>query len=59
METRMENMINLTPAQSLLIFALNVWMFVVFPVIVIRKINYLTAIMEAQFMPDDQEEQEA
>jgi hypothetical protein len=55
----MENILNLTPVQSLFIVALNVWMFVIFPVIIIKKINYLTAIIEAQFLPEDQDNQES
>lgn len=53
----MENILNLTPLQSVFILALNVWMFVVFPWMIIKKINYLTAIIEAQFLPEDQDDQ--
>jgi len=51
----MENILNLTPGQSLMILALNAWIFVVFPVLVLKKLNYLTALLESQFVQDDQE----
>lgn len=45
----MENSItvSLTPLQVLLSLAFQIWM-IVFPIILIRKINYLTAIMQDQ-----------
>ena len=54
----MENILNLTPLQSLFVLALNVWIFAIFPMLVIRKLNYLTAMMEAQFTDEEQDEQE-
>jgi len=51
----MENIFHLTPAQSLFVLALNAWMFIIFPVLVIRKINYLTALLESQFEQGEQE----
>lgn len=46
----MENAItvNLTPLQALLSLAFQAWI-VVFPIILIRKINYLTDIIQEQF----------
>jgi len=43
----MENSINLsvTPFQALLALAFQVWM-IVFPIILIRKINYLTDLLQ-------------
>lgn len=43
----MENSINLsvTPLQALLALAFQVWM-IVFPIILIRKINYLTDLLQ-------------
>jgi len=55
----MENMLNLTPTQSILVMALNVWIFVVFPMIVIKKLNYLASMMEAQLLGDEDEEDQA
>ncbi len=40
--------INLTPLQALLSLAFQIWI-VVFPIILIRKINYLTDIIQEQF----------
>lgn len=45
----MENALNISQSQMFLLMVSQIWMFVIFPVIVIRKLNYLTAIMEAQF----------
>ncbi|MBI5415311.1 MAG: hypothetical protein HZA29_00695 [Candidatus Omnitrophica bacterium] len=53
----MENAItvNLTPLQVLLSLAFQVWM-IVFPIILIRKINYLTDIIQEQFYPNNNRE---
>jgi len=51
----MENILNLTPMQSLLMLALNAWILVIFPIIVIKKLNYMTNLMEAQLDQEDQE----
>jgi len=51
----MDNMFSLTPMQSLLVLAFNAWIFVVFPVLVLRKLNYLTTLLEAQFEQNEQE----
>ena len=47
---------NLTPAQAILMLGLQVWIFVIFPVIVIRKLNYLTRLVESQFEEDSNQE---
>ena len=52
----MENIFQLSPVQSFVILALNVWIFIVFPIIVIKKINYLTALLEHQVYGENQEE---
>ena len=46
----MENAIslNLTPFQALLNLAFMTWVFIIFPVIVIRKLNYLTNLIQNQ-----------
>jgi len=53
----MENLLQMTPLQLAVGLAINVWMFVIFPVIIIRKLNYMTQILEAQYYseenPDD------
>ena len=54
----MENVLNLnlSPTQVIVILGLQVWIFIVFPVIVIRKINYLTRLVESQFEQEDSSE---
>ncbi len=49
----MENSItvNLTPLQVLLSLAFQIWI-VVFPIILIRKINYLTDLIQDQLYPN-------
>ena len=48
----MENVItvSLTPLQVILSIAFQIWL-IVFPIILIRKLNYLTALLQEQF-PD-------
>ncbi|MDZ4242316.1 MAG: hypothetical protein U1D99_05775 [Candidatus Omnitrophota bacterium] len=57
----MEQMLGLTPqqymVQSMIATGLMIWMFVIFPVIVIRKLNYLTALLEAQYEDDTEDPQ--
>jgi hypothetical protein len=44
----MENMnINVTPIQLLLTMAFQIWI-VVFPILIIRKLNYLTNLIESK-----------
>jgi len=50
----MENVFNLTPLQSLLVLALNAWILIIFPILVLKKLNYMTGLLEAQF--EQQEE---
>ena len=55
----MENSINISvsPLQALLGLAFQIWI-VVFPIILIRKLNYLTALIASQNGPDEQEDEE-
>ena len=52
----MENILQMTPLQFSIALAINVWMFVIFPVIVIRKLNYMTQILESQYYSDETQE---
>lgn len=46
----MEAMLSgVSPMQLFVMFLIQLWVVVVFPIIVIRKINYLTALVESQF----------
>ena len=46
----MENAItvNITPLQAILNLAFLTWIFIIFPIIIIRKLNYLTALIQDQ-----------
>ena len=52
----MENSINVSfsPLSILLTLAFQIWI-VVFPILIIRKLNYLTVLLQAQFEPDKEE----
>lgn len=51
----MENAINvsITPLQAMLGLAFQIWI-IVFPIILIRKLNYLTALIASQRDDDEQ-----
>lgn len=44
--------VSLTPIQQVLTMAFQIWM-IIFPIILIRKINYLTTLLEEQFTSDE------
>ena len=52
----MENSINvnLSPIQALLSLAFQIWL-IVFPIIIIRKLDYLTGILKEKFGIDQEE----
>ena len=52
----MENILQLSPMQSLVILLLNAWILIVFPIVVIKKINYLIALLENQVYGEHPEE---
>ena len=54
---KMENSISISvsPLQALLALAFQIWI-VVFPIILIRKLNYLTAIIASQKCYEDETE---
>ena len=54
----MENSISISvsPVQALLALAFQIWI-IVFPIILIRKLNYLTALIAEQGYDDDQGDQ--
>lgn len=46
----METMFNqITPVQLFFMFAVQLWVLVIFPVMVFRKLNYLTELIKSQF----------
>ena len=52
----MESLLQMTPLQFAIALAINIWMFVIFPVLVIRKLNYMTQILEAQYYRDENQD---
>ncbi|MFH1360530.1 MAG: hypothetical protein ABIJ41_05780 [Candidatus Omnitrophota bacterium] len=51
----MENLsVSVTPFQMIIAFLLQVWMFILFPIIIIRKLNYLTELLRSQFDPESE-----
>ena len=54
----MENAIefSVTPMQALLGLLFQIWI-IVFPIILIRKLNYLTALVASQSNCDEQEDE--
>lgn len=48
----MENILNLTNTQILFLFLVEVWILIIFPVIVIRKLNYVIELLESQFQDE-------
>lgn len=52
----MESLLQMSPLQFAVALAINIWMFVIFPVIIIRKLNYMTHILEAQYYREENQE---
>lgn len=56
----MESMLSqVTPLQMIVMFVIQIWVVVIFPVIVIRKLNYLSELVESQFEEEPTEENPA
>ncbi len=53
----MENFLNLTPVQTFFVLLLDAWIIIIFPLIVIRKLNYLTELIESQIQDEPTEGQ--
>ena len=52
----MEAMLSqVTPLQMFFMFVIQLWVVVIFPIMVIRKINYLTELVESQFEEEPDE----
>lgn len=47
----------ITPMQMFFMFAIQFWVVVIFPVMVFRKLNYLTELVESQFEDEAEENQ--
>ncbi len=56
----MDAMLNqITPLQMFFMFAVQLWVVVIFPVIVFRKLNYLKELIESQFEQENNDEPQA
>lgn len=51
----MDGVLSFTPEQIILTLAIYIWMFVIFPVLVLRKLNHITNLLEAQVYDDDED----
>lgn len=51
----MENLLNLSPAQIMLGFVLNIWIFVIFPIMVLKKLNYMSGLLEGLYSEEEEE----
>ena len=45
----------ITPLQMVVMFAIQLWVVVIFPVMVFRKLNYLTELVESQFKEETEQ----
>ena len=47
----------ISPVQMFFMFAIQLWVVVIFPVMVFRKLSYLTELVESQFEDEAEENQ--
>lgn len=47
--------IQLTPVSLLIGFVIQVWLVVIFPVLVLKKLNLLISLVEAQFESEEED----
>lgn len=52
----MENVLSLSPGQQFFVVAVNAWMFIIFPILVLRKLNHITSLIETQVYEDEDED---
>ena len=53
----MENILSLTSGQQLFILGMYTWIFIIFPVLILRKLNHITQLLEVQVYGDDEDEE--
>ncbi len=46
--------LNVTPFQAILALAFQVWL-IVFPILILKKLNYLTRLLEDRFQSSEEE----
>ncbi len=51
----MENVLALTPAQQMLFVAIQLWLVVFFPLLILRKLNHISSLLEMQIYQDEEE----
>ncbi len=51
----MENILNLSPGQLMFAMLLQIWIFVGFPVLVLKKLNYMTDLLEGLYVENEQD----
>jgi hypothetical protein len=53
----MDNVLNLTPTPMQLMFAalLQIWLYVIFPVLILRKLNYMRDLLEGLYDENEPE----
>jgi len=52
----MENVLNFSPVQTIFLLFIYAWTVVIFPVVVIRKLNYIAELLESQFQDEPPEQ---
>lgn len=45
----------ISPLQMVFLVVLQVWFYIVFPILVLRKLNYLTQLMQNQFEENEED----
>ena len=53
----MDSVLSLSPGQQFFVVAINAWMFVIFPILVLRKLNNITGLLESQVYEEDEEDE--
>lgn len=53
----MDSVLSLTPIQQFFVLAVNVWMFLIFPILVLRKLNHITRLLETSEYEDESGEE--
>ena len=54
-EWSMESVLTLTPAQQVLIIAVQLWLVIFFPLLILRKLNRICNLLEIQVYPEEED----
>ncbi len=52
----MESVLTFTPAQQILIVAIQLWLVVFFPLLILRKLNHICNLLEIQVYQDEEDD---